>query len=139
MSDAETLRERLASDPRIRFALLYGSRAKKKARPDSDWDVALYLDEQLDAGARMHVQAEVLADLHPAIDADVIILNEAPLLLAAEALRGERLVVQDPVAFARFFVRTLGMVEDERHFARIHAKARRRRLEEGRFGRPGSL
>jgi hypothetical protein len=40
------------------------------------------------------------------------------------------------VSFVRFFVRTLAMAGDERYWREIHAAARARRLEEGRFGRP---
>ena len=132
----ETLRARLQADPRVSFALLFGSRASGRPRPESDWDVAVHLRENLSPEERFAFRSELLAELAPGIPLDVVILNDAPPLLAAEALRGERLLTADQAAFIRFFVRTLGMAEDDRHFARIHARARRRRLQEGRFGRP---
>ena len=126
----------LESDLRVSFAVLFGSRAENMARPDSDWDVAVFLDPSLDAGAAFEFRRGLLAALSPDLDVDLVVLNEAPPLLAAKALTGQRLLVRDPSAFVRFFVKTLSMVEDDRHFARIHARARRARLREGRFGRP---
>jgi predicted nucleotidyltransferase len=123
----------------VRFALLFGSRASGQARPASDWDLAVYLDDALSSEARFAFRRDLIAELRPAIAVDLIVLNDAPPLLAAAALRGERLLVRDPTAFARFFVKTLGLAEDDRHFARIHAAARRERLREGRFGRPRGL
>ena len=132
----EQLRTQLGADRRVIFALLFGSRAWGRSRPDSDWDLAVYLDDTLDADARFAFRRDFLANLRPAIPVDVVVLNDAPPLLAAEALRGERLLVRDPTGFVRYFVKTLGLAEDDRHFARIHAAARRERLREGRFGRP---
>jgi hypothetical protein len=93
----------------------------------------------LTSDARFAFRRDFVADLRPGILVDLVVLNDAPALLAAEALRGERLLVRDATAFVRYFVRMLGFVEDERYFARIHAAARRKRLREGSFGRPRSL
>ena len=48
----EQLRARLAPVPDVVFALLFGSRSRPRARPDSDLDVALYVDDGLDARQR---------------------------------------------------------------------------------------
>ena len=41
------IRDLVSSDPLVAFATLFGSRASGRARPDSDWDVAVFLDESL--------------------------------------------------------------------------------------------
>lgn len=46
------------------------------------------------------------------------------------------LFVRDRSAYVAFFVRTMRMAEDQRYFDRILTQARRRRIEEDRFGRP---
>jgi hypothetical protein len=122
--------------PGVLFATLFGSRARDRARADSDWDVAIYLDERLAARERDAVRAELIASLEPAIPVDVVILNDAPPLLARRALEGDPIAVADRRAWVRFFVRTLAAAGDEEHWRRLHAAARERRLAEGRFGRP---
>jgi hypothetical protein len=67
---------------------------------------------------------------------DLVVLNDAPPLLAHRALAGRDLFTRDRRAYVRFFVRTMGELEDERYFRRVHARERARRIEEGRFGRP---
>lgn len=136
VSEREEIRAALEAEPSVVFATLFGSRTKGTARADSDWDVAVYLDERMDAMGRLDVVRRLIAGLAPAIDVQVVILNEAPVLLAHRALQGERMLVRDPSAWVSFYVRTLGEAEDARYYLRIHERAMRQRLREGRFGRP---
>ena len=121
------------------FALLFGSRAGGRPRPDSDWDVAVYLRDDLTAEERFKIRLRLMADLDVLGRADIVILNEAPPLLAHRALQGQRLVVRDPAALVRFTVRATSLAEDARYWSEIHLQARLRRLQEGRFGRPRRL
>ncbi|MCG8455216.1 MAG: nucleotidyltransferase domain-containing protein [Holophagales bacterium] len=131
----------------LEFAYLFGSRAAgqgetghrnaRRPRPDSDWDVAVYLDEALTPEERFEIRLRLIAELEgPTFPVDVVVLNDAPPLLAYNALGGERLLERDPVKRVRFFVRTAGLAEDQRYWRDFHLSARLRRLEEGRFGRP---
>lgn len=130
------LAERLARHPEVKFVLLFASRAGDRARPDSDWDVAVYLDEVLSPRAAFQARLQMLGEMEDLGDLDLVILNEAPPLLGHRALQGKRLLVQDPQAYLRFFQRTLAASEDERHWREIHDRARAARLREGSFGRP---
>jgi predicted nucleotidyltransferase len=121
--------------PDILFATLFGSRVGGRARADSDWDIAIYLDERLGPREREAIRARLIAALEPATPVDVVILNDAPALLARRALDGDPIVVSDRRAWVRFFVRTLAAAGDDAFWQRIHADARERRLAEGRFGR----
>lgn len=127
---------RLERHPEVSFALLFGSRAGGSPRPDSDWDVAVYFDPPLSSQARFAHRRELVSDLADLGRIDLVVLNEAPPLLAHRALQGRRLVHRDPAAYVRFFVRTLGESGDERHWRELDHQARLRRLAEGRFGRP---
>jgi predicted nucleotidyltransferase len=118
------------------FATLFGSQASDRARADSDWDVAIYVDEGLAPREREEIRARLIAALEPAIAVDVVILNDAPPLLARRALDGDPIVMADRRAWVRFFVRTLAAASDEAYFRWLHTDARERRLAEGRFGRP---
>jgi hypothetical protein len=130
------LREALEKHREILFALLFGSRATGRERADSDWDVGVYVEGGLGANERFRLRLTLQAELDALGRMDVVILNDAPPLLAARALQGERLLVRDRTAYVRFFVRTLALAGDEAYWRRIHAEARARRLREGRFGRP---
>ncbi len=126
----------LEQTPGVLFATLFGSRVSDRPRADSDWDVAIFLDEGLDAPEREAISARLIAALEPTTAVDVVILNDAPALLARRALDGDPIVVSDRRAWVRFFVNTLAAAGDEAYWRRLHADARERRLAEGRFGRP---
>lgn len=130
-----TIQSRLAADPSVLFATLFGSRASGSPRADSDWDLAVFLDPSLDGPSRAAKRAHLIAELEPEYRVDLVVLNDAPPLVAHRALCGERLFVRDPAAYVRFFVHTLALALDESHWNEIHARARRRRLEDGTFGR----
>lgn len=138
MDTESRIRETLLRSDNVRFALLFGSRAPGgRPRPDSDWDVAAYLDERLSAADRFAEQLRLSSELSDLGRVDLVVLNDAPPLLAHRVLlHGQRLIVRDQAAFVRFFVRTLAAAGDEAHWRQVHEQARRRRLEEGRYGRP---
>ena len=137
MDVLEHIRRSVEDEPVVVFARLLGSRAQGTPRPGSDWDVAVYLDETLDADERFAVRRRLGATLSgPQAEIDLIVLNDAPALLAHRALQGKELLTRDRLVYTRFFVRALGRSEDERYFRAVHARERASRLEEGRFGRP---
>ncbi len=136
VSPVDHIVRRLEALDDLAFAYLFGSRAGGRPRPDSDWDVAVYLRPELSRAQRFKVRLRLLADLDGLGRVDVVVLNDAPPLLAHRALQGRRLVVRDSTALVRFSVRIAALAEDERYWSEIHLKERLRRLEEGRFGRP---
>ncbi len=84
----------LASDARIRYALVFGSRARGNARPDSDLDVAVSVSEPLDA---LEV-GDLIARLESASGhtVDLIFVDEAPPALAYRVFRaGTPVFVRD--------------------------------------------
>ncbi len=128
--------ERLARFDEVLFALLFGSRAGGRPRPDSDWDIGVYVLDALTAEQRFDVRLRLLTELQELGSVDVIILNDAAPLLAQRVLQGERILIRDHAAYVRFFVRTAALAGDEQYWRQVHAQARKQRLEEGRFGRP---
>ena len=75
------------------------SHARGEARPDSDIDVAVYIDEALADDGHWGYRAELTTDLMAALgtnDIDVVVLNEAPILLYHRVLRdGVRVLSRD--------------------------------------------
>ncbi|MFY9823908.1 MAG: nucleotidyltransferase domain-containing protein [Thermoanaerobaculia bacterium] len=135
MNALDHLAARLAEHPEIIFAHLFGSRGRGDARPDSDWDVAVYLDPALADHERFKLRCRLAAELDDLGEVDVVVLNDAPPLLAHRALMGRRVLVRDPISLVRYQVRTLARSEDERHWRELNWQALRSRIKEGRFGR----
>lgn len=119
----------------VEFAYLFGSRSRGGARADSDWDLAVYLDERLDANGRAAVHKRLAAAFPQNVDVDLVVLNDSPSLLAHRALSGDQLFVRDRDLFARVFVRILGQSMDEAYWREMYRTARLARIEEGTFGR----
>ncbi len=128
---------RLRNRSEVLFALLFGSRASgSTVREDSDWDVGVYLDPALTSQERFRIRLDLIAKLAGVATVDLVVLNDAPALLGHRALQGRLLFARDRVAYVRYFVKTFGMSEDERHYRDVVRAGRERRLREGTFGRP---
>jgi predicted nucleotidyltransferase len=103
------LKDALASVPGIRLAFLFGSRARGRARSDSDFDLAVLVDDSLVAGtderaATIRRLAGRLGREVSSAHLDLVILNSAPVLLRHRVLRDGVLLFQrstkDRVRFA---------------------------------------
>ena len=71
-------------------AYLFGSRARGRQRPESDVDVAVYVDEARAEDGRWGYRAMLTTELMTALatdDVDVVVLNRAPALLYHRVLR----------------------------------------------------
>jgi predicted nucleotidyltransferase len=89
MLAADALRE----CPAGRFAYLFGSLAMGVARPFSDVDIAVHLEESADfVEERMNLFGR-LTDRLETGRVDVVVLNTAPLTLKARVVRCNRLLV----------------------------------------------
>lgn len=128
----QDLAARLAAEPDVLVAYLFGSRARGTARPGSDVDVAVLLAEEADVAAR---QLELTAALGDGVD--VVILNRAPVALGYRVLRdGVLLVRRDERARVEHWARTVDRYLDTAPLRRTLDAGLRHRLQEHRFGRP---
>jgi len=132
-------RERLARaldrEP-VAVAYLFGSQASGAAGSLSDVDVAVALVSGAD---RATAHSDLLIAAIEALESDeidLVILDEASPLLRHRVLRdGLRLVDRDSRERVRFETRALLDYFDTAPLRATLAAGRRRRLEEGRFGR----
>lgn len=119
--------------------MLFGSQASGKVGPLSDIDVAVWLDPDLPREKLAVLRAELALAAVEALgtdEVDVVVLNEAPPLLRHRALRGAtRLFDRDPRARVRLETAALLDYFDTAPLREALAAGRRRRIEEGRFGR----
>lgn len=86
----EQVASRLAADPSIEFASVFGSVAEGTARPDSDLDVAVLANAPLGSGQRRALVDMLAQTMGRPVD--LIDLREAGPVLLMSALRGKRLV-----------------------------------------------
>lgn len=113
-------------------AFLFGSCAAGRAGRESDVDVALVLQPGCTGEDAFDLRVQVASDLVSVLhcnDVDVLILNEAPPLLAARVLReGIPVYRQDEEALRAFTVDRLLRAADLRPFLERHEKTLLRSL-----------
>jgi len=85
----------LEKDKRVKFAYLFGSRARGQAGPLSDTDVAVYLDRRIKPGDYRLKLMEKLAKFLKSDHLDLVVLNQAPPLLRHEIIKYGRLLKDD--------------------------------------------
>lgn len=108
----------LAAQPELDFAVLAGSRANRSAHAQSDWDIALQWDYQLDwftIVARTETLRRALATVLGVDESkvDLIDLRRANLTMrAAVAEEGQPLAGEDGLAWMHFLRRTWRDLED---------------------------
>ena len=130
----------LAGIAGIDTLLLFGSRVRAAARPDSDLDVALLTPLATDR-ERRRLQSDVaaaLADLSPDGRVDVVLLDEAPELLRQRIMQhGDVLHCEQPAAWHALRVRTMREHGDRESVRALMARAQKGRLmDEAGRGRP---
>lgn len=151
---ADRARSVLRGRPEVVFAYLFGSRAEGGAHGASDVDVAVYLGEDAGPG-RLETWSEIHGELvgalapdddrvglrdrgHAPEGVDLVILNDAPPLLADRVIRqGEVLFSRSEPERIRWTVRQKSRYCDLRPLRRRLDAAVSERLRTGRFGRRG--
>jgi len=124
--------------PEIVAAYLYGSYAVGRPNRHSDVDIAVVLREQrgrLAAEPGATYEVDLANELGAAIGHDrveVVVLNDAPSLLAFEAIRrGHRLIARPPRTVRRFELRTRQRYLDTAHLRRIQDHYLRNIVDKG--------
>ena len=140
------LAQRLATLPEVRLAYLFGSRVKGSARPGSDLDIAVLVDERSAAdpgeiNRTIRRLAGRLSGEIPSEALDIVLLNGAPALLRHRVLRdGLLLHARSETERVRFALRAIRDYQDmEPRLAGLR-RQRIARLKKGRTrGRSGDI
>ncbi len=125
MVERERIRALLEEKPNVRFAYLFGSRAKGNATETSDWDLAVYLDtsEKTDGWPLFELEAELSREI--GANVQVTDLNQVltPLLGFEIVCDGEELVDKDEGKRIEVTSRLLRQYLDWTYFQDRHMKA----------------
>ncbi len=96
----DTLGDAIGTVPGVLFAYLFGSQSTGRAGPLSDVDVAVYLDESVDALESKLPLIDLISRHVGGDRVDVVVLNSAPIALAGRVLTTRRVIFERD-AFAR--------------------------------------
>ena len=113
-----TLKNLLTATAGLEFAILVGSRADNRARPDSDWDIALQWRTTVPwmqtVGDQETLRRRIAETLNVSPDRiDLIDLPRANLAMRANAAENGRVLKgQDTLAWAQFLTRSWRELED---------------------------
>lgn len=113
-----SLRNVLAATAGLAFAVLVGSRADNRARPDSDWDIALQWRSATPwmqtLGDQETLRRRIAETLNVSPDRiDLIDLPRANLAMRANAAENGRVLKgEDTLEWAHFLTRTWRELED---------------------------
>jgi predicted nucleotidyltransferase len=136
---ADRLRAVFAARPAVRGAYVFGSVAAERTWSGSDLDLGIVVDEAAwDPSDKVPLIGECM-DAARRDRVDLVVLNDAPLVLQFEAVRPNVVLYAaddfDPGAFSS---KVLRMYWDFRPHLRRQRKAYKRRLlNEGRHGESG--
>lgn len=148
----QRIREAVEPISDIDTLVLFGSRAGDRSRPDSDLDVALLPaggpgrgdQDRGDPkqGARRRLQTRVavaLADLAPEGRVDVVLLDEAPVLLRQRVMeQGRVLVGGESRQWRDLRVWTMKEYGDSEYYRELYRRKQAERLQKGEpSGRSG--
>lgn len=99
----------------IIFAYIFGSFVQEKLKRDSDIDVAIYLDKNIEAETYLEIKMDLMEACNREID--LIILNDAIPLLKYEIYRNHILLfTKDKILESNFKVKTLFEYNDIKRY-----------------------
>lgn len=128
MDDLEKARRALQAGPPLSLAVLFGSRATGRARPDSDVDIAIVpADASLALGLELALAARLSSAL--AREVDLVRLDRASTLLRWQIARDGILLLAEPGwEWVRFRARAASEYADIADSLERAAKLFRRRI-----------
>jgi predicted nucleotidyltransferase len=127
----------LKSRPDVQAAYIFGSVATGRARRDSDIDVGVLVSDKVMRGDPFQYRLELMTDLMSILkrdDVDLILLNEAPPLLAHRVLKNGKLIFERSAsARVAFQVRTVNRYLDTQPMRNLYLDYLKKHAHEGKI------
>ena len=127
----------LKTKPDVLAAYIYGSVVTGRARPDSDVDIAVLVSEKVMRRDPFRYRIELMTDLMDVLkrdDVDLILLNQAPPLLAHRVLKNGKLIIErSPSARAAFQVSTVNRYLDTQPMRNLYLTYLKKHAREGKI------
>jgi predicted nucleotidyltransferase len=126
-----TIKSLLAQNPYVKVAYLFGSCARGDAGPLSDIDIAVLLDGRVSPfDFRLRLSATLAQELGTE-NFDLVTLNDSPLLLKYEVVRGGRVIKDDKKKRVTFETRVLSEYLDTACLRRTQRAYLKEQLAQG--------
>jgi predicted nucleotidyltransferase len=127
----------LDGKPEVLAGYIFGSVAMGRARPDSDVDVAVLVSDKVMRRDPFQYRLDLIGELTTALqrnDVDLILLNQAPPLLAHRVLsRGKLIFERSPSARVAFQVRTVNRYMDTQPMRNLYLAYLKKHAREGKI------
>lgn len=125
----------LARFPKLTFAVLFGSAAAGRLRPDSDVDVAVYgasagrLELEQERAIDRETEIQIALERATQRNVELLVLNRAPATVCATALTAGRIaLVRDRAFYTRYLLAVTsvaaGFLQTEREYRAIRSRSR---------------
>lgn len=132
--EADTLAALFRATPEVRGAYVFGSAAAGQRTSRSDIDLAVWLRDEADPSS---TKLDLLADLvrRGFDDVDLVVLDEADLIVQYEALQPNRLLyAADDYSHPYMYSKIMRKYWDFRPYLDVQRAAYKKRLQRGRPG-----
>ncbi|WP_305042492.1 type VII toxin-antitoxin system MntA family adenylyltransferase antitoxin [Geoalkalibacter sp.] len=127
----DRLRDFLIRIPQVKFAYAFGSHARGDVGPLSDIDIAVFLDRRMSIfNYRLRLMESLARELGTE-RLDLVTLNDAPVVLRFEVVRGGRVIKENRKRRITFEARTLAEYLDTEHLRRTQREYLKRQLRQG--------
>jgi predicted nucleotidyltransferase len=130
------LTEYFSSKDSVILAYLFGSTVRGDAGRLSDVDIGVLLDEKLSKEDRFDLELKLISEIAILIKKnkiDLVVLNEAPLLLAHNIIKDGIVLKSDEAERVKFETKILSMYIDEKYYIKRHTEETLKRIAEAGF------
>ena len=131
MQDLTPIIDLLEKDRRVKFAYLFGSRARGRVGSLSDTDIAVYLDRRVKPGRYRLKLMEALAGALKTNELDLVVLNQATPLLRHEVIKYGRPLKDDARLRVPFEADAIREYLDTAHLRQIQRSALAEHIRKG--------
>ena len=130
----DRVRESLNRIAQVKFAYVFGSGVRGDMGPLSDIDIAVFLDRRISfLNYRLRLMESLARELGTECF-DLVTLNDAPVVLRYEVVRGGRVLKEDKKRRIAFEARTLSEYLDTEHLRSTQREYLKRQLRQGDLG-----
>lgn len=122
--------DKLVRDYGIKLIYIFGSYAKRENRADSDLDIAMYFDREVDGFVKLDILDE-LVGIFNREDLDLVILNNVDEVLKFQVIKyGKVVYMEDLVTKVTFESRVMSEYMDMEYFREVRNKYSHKRFLE---------
>lgn len=125
------LTEYFSSKDSIILAYLFGSTVRGDTGRLSDVDIGVLLDEKLSKKDRFELELKLMGEIAALIKKnkiDLVVLNEAPLLLAYNIIKNGIILKSSETERVKFETKLLSMYMDEKYYIKRHTEETLKRI-----------